>query len=238
MTKQTALQMYEAMSPQQIMLHLRALEDNFKEVYYYAEQEMKISQEKGYAESSLAYAQNQSGPAMAAGIVFLLVAVGLFLFGLLVRFGFLCFIALILGIPSVMKIREGMDYKRSTRAYMYSIEKMNEELSQAQQNLKQAKAKHQQSLLILQWVCPQECVNPKYLRQFISYFENGRAGSLKEAKNLFDEFLHRQRLEQMAAAQAKSAQEAKAAADEALAIARKALEQANYTQPTNYYNNY
>lgn len=47
-------------------------------------------------------------------------------------------------------------------------------------------------------VCPQECSDPRYLRIFISFLETGRADNLKEAQNLFAEYLHGERPENLA----------------------------------------
>ena len=45
---------------------------------------------------------------------------------------------------------------------------------------------------------PAECRNPEYARVFIEFLENGRADTIKEAKSCFDDYLHREKMEQLA----------------------------------------
>jgi len=58
---------------------------------------------------------------------------------------------------------------------------------------------------------PQECIVPKYARKYISFFEHGQAATEAEARNLFDMFLHREKMEKMVAEQLASVQASNAA---------------------------
>lgn len=73
---------------------------------------------------------------------------------------------------------------------------------------------------------PQECINPAYARKYISFFENGQASTEAEARNLFDQFLHWEKMEDMAAQQLASTQSANAAILAAASRAADAAENA------------
>lgn len=71
---------------------------------------------------------------------------------------------------------------------------------------------------------PQECLIPKYARKYISFFEHGQASTEAEARNLFDLFLHREKMEETAKAQLLAIQTGNAAI---LAVANRAADAAN-----------
>lgn len=71
---------------------------------------------------------------------------------------------------------------------------------------------------------PQECINPKYARKYISFFEHGQATTEAEARNLFDLFLHREKMEQANAQQLAAIQAGNAAI---IAAANRAADAAN-----------
>lgn len=80
-----------------------------------------------------------------------------------------------------------------------------------------------------------ECYNPELVRQFISYFESGRADTLKEAKNLFAQAQQQKHMEalsreQIAASNAarRAAERAESAAHTASAAASNAATQARW----------
>lgn len=71
---------------------------------------------------------------------------------------------------------------------------------------------------------PQECIHPHYARKYISFFENRQATTEAEARNLFDLFLHREKMEGLAAQQLESIQSSNTAI---LAAANRAADAAN-----------
>lgn len=71
---------------------------------------------------------------------------------------------------------------------------------------------------------PQECILPRYARKYISFFENRQAATEAEARNLFDLFLHREKMEGLAAQQLASVQASNAAI---LAAANRAADAAS-----------
>lgn len=71
---------------------------------------------------------------------------------------------------------------------------------------------------------PKECIVPQYARKYISFFENHQATTEAEARNLFDLFLHRERMEGLAEQQLASIQASNAAI---LAAANRAADAAS-----------
>lgn len=45
---------------------------------------------------------------------------------------------------------------------------------------------------------PHACQNPSHVRTFIGYIESGLAATLKEASDCVEEYIHRERMEQLA----------------------------------------
>lgn len=71
---------------------------------------------------------------------------------------------------------------------------------------------------------PQECMVPRYARKYISFFENRQATTEAEARNLFDLFLHREKMEGLAAKQIEAIQISNA---EIISAANRATDAAN-----------
>lgn len=101
------------------------------------------------------------------------------------------------------------------------------ETAAAYAQVEQMKQQYKTDMLIRQWICPEQCWKPQYLRIFVSYFEYGRADSLKEAYALFDEMLHREKMEGLAHEQVRHAQAAEAAAYAAMNSANQAAADAS-----------
>lgn len=90
--------------------------------------------------------------------------------------------------------------------------------------------RNRETIRLQETMCPKECKDPNYLRLYISYFETGRADSLKEARAIFDEHLHRERMEQMVSNQLRAtiaAYEAAERAANAAAAVQHTAEHAN-----------
>lgn len=87
-----------------------------------------------------------------------------------------------------------------------------------------SKSKELVGLQLWRSMMPLECVYPQYARKFISFIENDQATTLAEARNLFDMFLHREKMEKMAAEQLASVQASNAAV---LAAVNRATDAAN-----------
>ena len=77
-----------------------------------------------------------------------------------------------------------------------------------------------------QSMMPEECVVPAYARKYISFFEHGQATTEAEARNLFDLFLHHERMENMSAQQLAAIQAGNAAI---VAAANRAADAADAT---------
>lgn len=115
------------------------------------------------------------------------------------------------------------------------VTRLDAELAKAAATLEEAKEKNNYWLVIQTWVCPEECSNPQHMRAFVSFFEDSRASNMKEARNLFDQYIHRVHLEttansQLAAARmaAIRAEEARTAAENAAITARQAKNSADW----------
>lgn len=92
---------------------------------------------------------------------------------------------------------------------LLSIVKSKNDISKTQQMIAETEAAIVQSDALLNKMCrelvglqlwrslmPQECLIPRYARKFISFIETDQAATLAEARNLFDLFLHREKMEQ------------------------------------------
>ena len=105
-----------------------------------------------------------------------------------------------------------------------SVPQLESELKEITAQLEQVKEKNNAWLVIRAWICPPEYSYPEHMRMFVSYFEDGRVSSMKEARNLFDQYIHRVRMENTANAQlaAVRADDARIAAQNAAFTAQQA----------------
>ena len=113
-------------------------------------------------------------------------------------------------------------YQKTWKTAVEERDQVAAQLQEASREVERLKEQYADDLYLRQVACPRECVNPQYMRLFVSYFENGRADTMKEAWNLFDEYIHRERLEQMAADQVTAARAAQYAAERAATTASEA----------------
>lgn len=160
----------------------------------------------------------------------ILSAAGSFLCTLLL---FPCTSLLIIGLIAAIYL------KRTTNA---AIKKYKEErpkfladLAEARRQLEECRKRCDPDVSLIQYFCPIECFKPRNLRKYISFFEDGRADTIKEARNLFDEWMHRERMEQKADAQYAATQEA---IDAAYAAANAAYQAKASADQASYYSRF
>ncbi len=102
------------------------------------------------------------------------------------------------------------------KEYIERRSKHQAELAEARKELEEWRKRCDDDIALMPYFCPKGCYNgPQYMRKYVSFFEEGRADTIKEARNLFDEWMHRKRMEQKADAQYAATQEAIAAANAA-----------------------
>ena len=87
---------------------------------------------------------------------------------------------------------------RKMRADLPGLEQAEE---QAKAAYMRKRAAEQTGIDLYRKLMPEPCYQPRYARIFIGYLESGRADSAKEAWSLFEEMLHREQMEDMAAEQ-------------------------------------
>lgn len=117
--------------------------------------------------------------------------------------------------------------KKAAAAAAVRLEELAVLIPQADQKLTELVQENNNDLSIWRHVCPKECWDARYLRTFVSYYEDGRADSLKEGYALFEEMLHRERMEGLAQEQVRSAHAAEAAANAAANAANRAAADAS-----------
>lgn len=112
--------------------------------------------------------------------------------------------------------------KKAAAAAAVRLEELAVLIPQADQQLTHLVQENNNDLSIWKNVCPKECMDERYLRIFVSYYEDGRADSLKEGYALFEQMLYRERMEGHAQEQVRAARAAEAAANRAAADAASA----------------
>lgn len=117
--------------------------------------------------------------------------------------------------------------KKAAAAAAVRLEELAVLIPQADQKLTELVHENNNDLSIWKNVCPKECADARYLRTFVSYYEDGRADNLKEGYALFEQMLHRERMEGHAQEQVRAAQAAEAAANRAAADAASAKSSAD-----------
>ena len=107
-----------------------------------------------------------------------------------------------------------MTLSMKTDVKKYTQERSNflADFNEAKKQLEECGKKCDEAISLIPYFCPKECYDPRMLRKYISFFEEGRADTIKEARNLFDEWMHRERMEKKADAQYAATQDAIAAA--------------------------
>ena len=117
--------------------------------------------------------------------------------------------------------------KKTIKNCSKELPELEKQVAAALAQVEQIKNQHSDVLYIRQIICPPETLDPKYMRVFTQFFEAGRASSLKEALNLFAEYMHRERMENMASAQVQASYAAQQAAYAAMEASQNAASSAN-----------
>lgn len=84
-------------------------------------------------------------------------------------------------------------FEQKKEPYRQELKRREQEYEQAEQEMLAELAPHWQ---MIQAVIPQDYIAPMFVRAAYGYLVNGRADSMKEAINLFEEEQHRWRMEQ------------------------------------------
>lgn len=230
MTDLELKQMCANMEPQPLMNLLKTVEAANNKVIPVAQDYVRLLGQKKTSEEALASSKKEQRieliVAIALGVIG---AVFLITSGQVDKFsGFFRKIFGVAGIVGmILTIVAKMYAKKTEKKEAAALKELEVQIPQAEARLEQLKTEHAIDMKIRQVIFPQECLDPKYMRTFVSYFENGRASSLKEAYALFDELLHRERMEGYAQDQVQAARAAEYAAQNAANAANQAAANAN-----------
>ena len=106
--------------------------------------------------------------------------------------------------------------------YSAKIKKKNSEIAYIDSRISAAHERRdsksvelKEGLTLWSTLMPKETIYPQYARVYIEYLEQGRANTLGEARDRFDEIMHRERMEQMAKEQIETARRIEDAANRA-----------------------
>ena len=154
----------------------------------------------------------------AATILFFILSNGVGRFS-----AFICKLIAIFGVIfTVSSVVVEINYKKEIKKGKKAAPELEQNEQSAKQELEQAQKQYGDWLYIRQLICPAECAHPEYMRVFVKFVEDGRANSLSAAQNLFDEYLHRERMENMASQQVRAARAAQSAAYAAMVASQNA----------------
>lgn len=142
-------------------------------------------------------------------------------------FGFAGLIAAVICFATGLFLKK--DDVANTKKCAARLQELETLVPEAERKAQEVVNKHPGMVQVLQVICPKECANPAYLRVFVSYFEDGRADNLKEAYALFEEKLHRDKMEGHAQTQTQAALATEAAARAAASAAASAATSAAQT---------
>lgn len=230
-----------------LMNFFSSVERNYNCVYPTLERYSSLKTELGNAQS-LNETNKQAVkqmPIIAAGSLAAVVVclilrgatsfLGPFIFTVLAIFALICVVVALVNL---------VKYKGCVKESEAQVANLQRAVAAEEYKLNQLKQQYQSDLLIRQWVLPQECVFPRYMRLWVSYFETGRANSMADAYALFENHLHREKMEANANAQlaaALSAEQAAhaaySAASQAAATAQQAKNSADWAAYNSRYNN-
>ena len=156
---------------------------------------------------------------------FLILSAVLAVLGLILPEGLLNFLAIFFLIGSVLMVIGCLvmssSYKSNYKTASARVKELEPLIAAADKEVNAIKQRYAQGFAIRDALCP-ECKNPQTLRAFISYFESRRADTLKEAKNLFAQEMHQNRMEKLSQEQISAAIEARRAAERATSAAQSA----------------
>ena len=227
----------EKMPVSELLTQLYGMEKALNKKWPLAEKVVRLEEYKEkYSTEPSEYEKNEKtvakcilGVSIAAGILAIIfyglsIDGGLIalLFRLLSIFGAVFFvIGVILSVINIKGI------KKSTNEYIKERSEYQAELAQAEASLEACSKECDVVISLISLICPKECYNPKYMRKYISFFEDGRADSIKEARNLFDEYIYREKMIESTNQQSSKIDEAIMAAEGAKIAANSAADAAN-----------
>ena len=230
MTEIELKQMCAGMNRQQLINLLSTVEQNYNKVFpaidKHAHLTVALNNEKEKLEASKDEKKALPitlGIFAGAAVLFLILRAGAGILGKLFYL-FLAIGAVICALITVGVIL--LDISNAKHAAK-DIAELTLQLEASEKDLMQLKEQYGTDIRMHQWLFPKQCLYPRYTRIFVSYFEDGRADSLKEAYALFDEMLHREKMEGMAQEQVRHAQAAESAAYAAMNAANQAAADAS-----------
>lgn len=239
---------YSKMQPEELLPHLYEAERAVNAGHPYIEQHDEIRQKhEAVRQEGLANISKRTGFLITAIILSVLVALLFivcssnpsdagFMGGL--------FLALIIGISPplfftlipmtiIFFILWFMKKKQIAKGSV-ELDNLQAQANQVEAQYNQVRNQYLTGYTIAELICPEECADPQYMRLFISYIENGRALSLRDATDLFERHIHRETMENMAFAQVQASQAAEQAAYAAMEASQRAeMEARNATNAAN-----
>lgn len=190
-----------------------------------AEKEATLLIEKEEKEQTLKKDFDNIGGGKTTVCIFLGISIALFFVWLILSEGFFSFMAMFCLIPSLLVTVVSFflvpGYKKTYEAKAARLKELESLIAAAKKETDAVKQQYNDGFSIWYTFC-REYASPQDIRSFIYFFESGRADTLKEAKNLFAQKSHRDRLEQLTREQIKVAEEARRAANQAACAAQSA----------------
>lgn len=230
MNEQELKQMCAGMNRQQLINLLSTVEQNYNKAFPAIEKNAQLTsaldQKKQLLQDSQSGGKAKTITLCAfagAAVLFLILRAGAGILGKL----FYLFLAIGAVICALITVGVILLDKSNAKHAAKDIAELTLQLEASEKDLMQLKEQYGTDIRMHQWLFPKQCLYPRYTRIFISYFEDGRADSLKEAYALFDEMLHREKMEGLAQEQVRHAQAAESAAYAALNAANQAAADAS-----------
>ena len=154
--------------------------------------EKDLDHEKGKLEKDKSTAKTQP--------FYMLVAVVMAFVGGVLREGrFLSTLFLWLGILLfVISVLALVTYPVSTAPKKKKIGELEQDLASAEEDFSQITEQHSRGLRFFGDYMPKDCMYPPYARVFVEYFERGRAQTIPDGWSLFEEYMHREKMEGIA----------------------------------------
>lgn len=230
MTEIELKQMCAGMSRQELLNLLSSVEKNYSIVYPFVEKYASLSIQLKEEEKTGDLNRSEAKTYLISSAI----AAGFALFFFIWRSSarslgalILTFLAIGAVVTVLPTLSRALNCRKAAKKCEQALPGLRAEVAEAQVKVEQMKQQYKTDMLIRQWICPEQCWKPRYLRTFVSYFESGRADSLKEAYALFDEMLHREKMEGLAHEQLRHAQAAESAAYAAMNAANQAAADAS-----------
>lgn len=199
------------MTKNELLSQLYEAERSAQALYPVVQKEIALNQEKQKLQEALSSKESDKSMALFWGIGGLVAAIISLICAAVANsigsmiFAFVCAIFAVIKFLSVpIKLIEIKSFKED-------IANADARIAETQNLLAQMRCELALGIQIYQTMMPQDCILPNYARKFISYIETDQATSIPEARKLFEEFLHREKMEALAAQQIIAASAASAA---------------------------